>query len=556
MTAPVPAADGGVLPADPTRIDPEAVRAFVGLGATLTADLAPRLRAVEALREEVTAACGPRSPGGDGPERLAAVLRGVTDHDEALTAFLHQLALADQPGPLATVPSHAVPGPVVPGPVVPGPVLPGPVLPGPVLPGPVLPEGSPPEGARSPWLDPRSRSWVVNLTRMAVLGAPPSPELLHRLGRDGPGALAGLARAGWELGPVNQARLLVADPGRLARNWGRAGLSALHAVGGLAGLGAAGAGLVVPGFDQVAERLTGRRPGGELGLQVVEAAHLLLVDPDTLVEAQLGWPELRADPYRWLGRQAPNLVAELGLAEEVLAVLRPIEPGSRAVVVPSRAAAAAETAEIVLAEEAELAAAGVEVVAAEAAIGASSPVRALPDLVEQRLAEPEWGPTAPIVSHRNGPWEPPEEWVSTVNRPGRLAPGRDLNCVDCARAVEANWRGRDAVAAPIAESWSLGGTSRLRLEQWSGGMLVDASLDQIGGLLVELGPGSSAMVVVDWAGGGAHAFNAVNDGGVITWVDGQSGRVGPWPPDYGIRIRSSEAIFMEPDGRPVLPIDD
>lgn len=515
MTAPEPAADGGA-----TRVDPERVRAFIAVGTAVVAELSARRRAVEGLWDEVAAACGPRSPGGDGLERLASVLRRLGRHDEALIGLLGRLAQADQPAPLVAA-------------------------------APVARSPTASWGRWGPWLDPDTRSWAVNLTRLVVLGLPPGPAVLGRVGGDGPGVLADAARAAWELGPVNQLRLLVGQPERLARNWGRAGRSALQALGGLVGLAAGEAAVVSPGFDELAERLTGRRPGRELMLQVVQAAHLLAVDPDALAEAQLGWPELRTDPYRWLGRQAPNLLAELGLAEEALAVLRPLGRTG-----PRRAVSLERLGEVAVADEAGLpAVAGGEALLGREVAAGPGPVRPLPDLAEQRLGEPEWGPVGPLVSHRKGPWEPPETWVADVNRPGRLMPGRDVNCIDCARAVEANWRGHDAVAAPIADDWRFEGTSRLRLEQWSGGMLIDASIDQIGGMLGELGPGSSAMVVVDWEGGSAHAFNAVNDRGVITWIDGQSGRTGPWPPDYGIRIRASEAVFIEPDGRPVLPVD-
>ena len=76
------------------------------------------------------------------------------------------------------------------------------------------------------------------------------------------------------------------------------------------------------------------------------------------------------------------------------------------------------------------------------------------------------------------------------------------------------------------------------------------TLDEVADKLDDLGPGSSAMVASSWTHGGAHAYNAVNDAGTIRWVDGQLGRVGPWPPVYGAQVDESLVIVFGPDGVP------
>jgi hypothetical protein len=82
-------------------------------------------------------------------------------------------------------------------------------------------------------------------------------------------------------------------------------------------------------------------------------------------------------------------------------------------------------------------------------------------------------------------------------------------------------------------------------------------MDQIGGTLAELGPGGSAIVGCVWDGDGGHWFNAVNDGGAIKAVDGQSGQVESWPPSSeGLGfdqsdMLNSEVIYFDANGIPV-----
>ena len=84
-----------------------------------------------------------------------------------------------------------------------------------------------------------------------------------------------------------------------------------------------------------------------------------------------------------------------------------------------------------------------------------------------------------------------------------------------------------------------------------------ATMDQVADKLTELGPGSSAIVGFDRADGSGHWFNAVNDGGTIKAVDGQSGTVGAWPPSsdaFGFdesEMANSDAIYFDSDSNPV-----
>lgn len=48
-----------------------------------------------------------------------------------------------------------------------------------------------------------------------------------------------------------------------------------------------------------------------------------------------------------------------------------------------------------------------------------------------------------------------------------------------------------------------------------------------------MGPGANAIIGIDRADGPGHWFNAYFDGEKVVAVEGQSGEVRGWPPDYG-----------------------
>lgn len=124
---------------------------------------------------------------------------------------------------------------------------------------------------------------------------------------------------------------------------------------------------------------------------------------------------------------------------------------------------------------------------------------------------------------------------------GRINPHRDggenayqVNCADCARSVEATWRGRAEVAGGLADP-DAEGEDPSRTEQWYGRTFRSATPDEVGRILATAGPGASALVEVQYtvdeygiAKGYGHAFNAVNLEGHILLVDGQVGQVETW----------------------------
>jgi len=151
------------------------------------------------------------------------------------------------------------------------------------------------------------------------------------------------------------------------------------------------------------------------------------------------------------------------------------------------------------------------------------------------------------------PHESPEGWARDINH-DETEPGRDNNCGECARAVQSTWEGDPAAAAALSDP-DANGENISRMVDWAGGQPELASMSEINQRLDELGPGSSAIIGCTWPDGRGHWFNAVNDGGSVKAVDGQSGSVEPWPPsDDGLGFNESHmdksfAIFFDRDGK-------
>ena len=93
------------------------------------------------------------------------------------------------------------------------------------------------------------------------------------------------------------------------------------------------------------------------------------------------------------------------------------------------------------------------------------------------------------------------------------------------------------------------------MDTWTDGDRIPTTFDDIEHRLDALGPGSSAIVGVDWIDGGGHWFNAVNDQGVVIASDGQAGEIERWPPTTeGLGYEEAEcrvvdAIFVDPLGK-------
>ncbi|MFD0167202.1 toxin glutamine deamidase domain-containing protein [Streptomyces decoyicus] len=165
--------------------------------------------------------------------------------------------------------------------------------------------------------------------------------------------------------------------------------------------------------------------------------------------------------------------------------------------------------------------------------------------------------------------DPFGDWAQLQNDGGTNVPGRSNNCADCSRSFLDTWYGNPQVSAPRTpdldadgnpDRWSPETAANENIIDWTGAPHSYAGTSPDGHAavaqdLLNAGPGSSAIVQVNWDGGGGHAFNAVNHDGRIVWVDTQSGEVSEQP----INTDGATDVFYIPldaDRNPLHPAQD
>ncbi|MET8018855.1 toxin glutamine deamidase domain-containing protein [Streptomyces decoyicus] len=165
--------------------------------------------------------------------------------------------------------------------------------------------------------------------------------------------------------------------------------------------------------------------------------------------------------------------------------------------------------------------------------------------------------------------DPFGDWAQLQNDGGTNVPGRSNNCADCSRSFLDTWYGNPQVSAPRTpdpdadgnpDRWSPETDANENIIDWTGAPHSYAGTSPDGHAaiaqdLLNAGPGSSAIVQVNWDGGGGHAFNAVNHDGRIVWVDTQSGEVSEQP----INTDGATDVFYIPldaDRNPLHPSQD
>ena len=117
--------------------------------------------------------------------------------------------------------------------------------------------------------------------------------------------------------------------------------------------------------------------------------------------------------------------------------------------------------------------------------------------------------------------------LADINPGGITAPGRGVNCVNCAVATDASHAGNSATALPSATTLNLNDVTNV-----TGGTLVAVrSPADIEAALLRAGPGSGAIVAATRAAPmPGHVFNAVNIEGRVYFVDGQVGGAAVFEP--------------------------
>lgn len=163
--------------------------------------------------------------------------------------------------------------------------------------------------------------------------------------------------------------------------------------------------------------------------------------------------------------------------------------------------------------------------------------------------------------------DPHGPWSQLQNDGGNTVPGRSNNCADCSRSFLETWYGNPQVSAPRTvdtdangnpDYWSPEDNANDNQIRWTGASHTYAgpggdpnTANNIASVLQQSGPGSAAIVQVDWPGGGGHAFNVVNHNGNIVWIDTQSGDVSDQP----LHLDQAEHVWHIPLDADRNPID-
>ncbi|MDG4759930.1 toxin glutamine deamidase domain-containing protein [Micromonospora sp. WMMD710] len=172
-------------------------------------------------------------------------------------------------------------------------------------------------------------------------------------------------------------------------------------------------------------------------------------------------------------------------------------------------------------------------------------------------------------------------WFRLLNDGGPMADAtRGINCLDCTLSMFETWvHGRPRVSAPRTFDGYLDGDTRRpirgeaggpgRVEDVTGGRFqqvlapppgqrlhpaharqaADRSYRNLHDQLLLGGHGSYAFLVTEWAGGGSHAWVALNQNGTVLYVDPQTGLIRDRPlyPD----VVGIDALVLDGGGRPM-----
>lgn len=123
------------------------------------------------------------------------------------------------------------------------------------------------------------------------------------------------------------------------------------------------------------------------------------------------------------------------------------------------------------------------------------------------------------------------EWISEINPnfdPFDVESPYSTNCGSCAYAVYQRLEGiDDACATEDNIDYNFQMNALTGMEQ------ISMSPEDIQRTLLEAGDGAHAIIGIDRSQGPGHWFNAACIDGKVVAIDGQTGTISDWPPDYG-----------------------
>ena len=136
-----------------------------------------------------------------------------------------------------------------------------------------------------------------------------------------------------------------------------------------------------------------------------------------------------------------------------------------------------------------------------------------------------------------------DEWLKEVNPnydPYDINSPYCNNCGSCAYAVYRRLEGDSSICA-TAENIPYND----QMAEMTGLAFESLSPQDIEQRLLEQGDGAHAIIGIDRAEGPGHWFNAACIDGKVVAIDGQSGEVFDWPPDYGDVVNWDMSVELQ-----------
>lgn len=137
------------------------------------------------------------------------------------------------------------------------------------------------------------------------------------------------------------------------------------------------------------------------------------------------------------------------------------------------------------------------------------------------------------------------DWIEEINPnydPFDWESPYSNNCGSCAYAVYRRLEGDTDI---VATAENIGYNSQM--EALTGMEQVSMNPEEIASRLLEQGDGAHAIIGIDRAEGPGHWFNAACIDGKVVAIDGQSGEINDWPPDYGDVVNWEMSIKKDDD---------
>lgn len=175
----------------------------------------------------------------------------------------------------------------------------------------------------------------------------------------------------------------------------------------------------------------------------------------------------------------------------------------------------------------------------------SAPAEDSAEATDAPVIDDSWGEEDAVASDAIDPTDSAQidSWLGEVNPNynGEFDDPYSNNCGKCSESVFNMFEGGTGVT-----SADTGTYDTPQMQEATGVEQVSMSPSEIEAALSAGGPGSHALIGVDWEGGGGHWYNAYYDGQQVWAVDGQTGTRTPWPGvdvgsvknwDAGIKIK-------------------